>query len=158
MTFSRRTIVLLFAVALGITFTPSGTMAQGVPGEILIIHALEAEGAIDPSLSGITALQRPPFNSYRTMRLLSRPSARFTVGASSEFDLPNGRRLRVTLDRVSEDGRFHIRVSINRPNQGDYLREARLVAAPGDPFFVAGQTHEGGMLLIGIKIGTSPSR
>jgi len=144
-------LTLLMGAAL---FLPArSAMAQGVRGEVLIIHALEAEGAIDPALANIAVLRRPPFSSYRSMRVLSRPTLRLALGQAAEIPLPNGRRLRVTLQGISDDGRFQVTVSINRPNQNDYLREARIVASPGDPFFVAGQTHDGGILLIGVRLG-----
>ena len=52
------------------------------------------------------------------------------------------------------DGRLRVRVSINRPNQTDYLPLLQVLASPGDPFFVAGQAHDGGTLVIGITLGT----
>ncbi len=154
----RAPIVLCLALLAGaaLSLPAQTTFAQGVRGEVLIIHALEAQGAIDPALASIAVLRRAPFNSYRTMRILSRPALQLTVGEATEIPLPNGRRLRITLQTVTADGRFEATVSINRPNQGDYLREARIVMSPGDPFFVAGQTHEGGILLVGIHLGQRP--
>ena len=155
----RTPSVLCLALCVGAAlWVPAGSaQAQGVGGEVLIIHALEAEGVIDPALASIAVLRRPPFNSYRSMRVLSRPPLQLTLGQAAEIPLPNGRRLRVTLQAISDDGRFQVSVSINRPNQSDYLREARIIASPGDPFFVAGQTHEGGILLIGIRLGQRPT-
>jgi hypothetical protein len=31
-----------------------------------------------------------------------------------------------------------------------------VVASPGDPFFVAGQSYKGGTLAIGVRIGEEP--
>ena len=52
-----------------------------------------------------------------------------------------------------KDGRFRLSLSINRPGQRDYLPVMTVVAAPGDPFFVAGQKHDGGTLIIGVRVG-----
>ncbi len=54
------------------------------------------------------------------------------------------------------NGRYRVRVSINRPEQNDYLPLLSVVASPGDPFFVAGQRHQGGTLVIGVRVGTRP--
>jgi len=147
-------IALSLMLALLAVIGHSSDARAQVTGEVLIIHAQEAPGEIDPALRDITALQRAPFNSYRTMRVLSRPALTLSVGANSSVLLPNGRQLRITLERITENGRFELSVSISRPNGPDYLREARIVAAPGDPFFVAGQSHNDGILLIGIKLGS----
>ena len=61
-------------------------------------------------------------------------------------------RLRIRLQQQTPDGRYRVRVSINRPNQTDYLPLLQVLASPGDPFFVAGQAHDGGTLVIGITL------
>jgi hypothetical protein len=72
-------------------------------------------------------------------------------------NLPNGRRLQLVLQQVMPDGRYRIRASINRPEQNDYLPLLQVVAAPGDPFVVAGQHHQGGTLVIVVRAGTGPA-
>lgn len=137
--------------------TPAAAHAQGVQGEVLIILAKEQPGAVDEALSSIPALQRPPFNVFQSMRVLSRPTVRLRTGQAQHVDLPNGRRLRLVLEQITPDGRFRISVSINRPNQTDYLPLLQVVASPGNPFFVAGQSHDGGTLVIGVRIGQRPA-
>jgi hypothetical protein len=126
-----------------------------VRGEVLIVLAKEERGAVDPALADIPALRRAPFNAFRTMEVLSRPQLELAVGRKADVRLPNGRHLRIELERIMPDGRFHVRVSINRPEERDYLPLLQVVTAPGDPFFVAGQSHDGGTLVIGIRLGTS---
>jgi len=146
-----RLSLLISLCAIGLSAQTAHAQASG---EVLIIHAQESAGEIDPALREITALQRAPFNSYRSMRILSRPALSLSVGASTSVTLPNGRQLQVTLQGITENGRYELSVSISRPDGPDYLREARIVAAPGDPFFVAGQSHNDGILLIGIRLGS----
>ena len=74
------------------------------------------------------------------------------VERDADVQLPNGRQLRISLQQVMPDGRLRVRVSINRPSQSDYLPLLQVLASPGDPFFVAGQAHDGGTLLIGITL------
>jgi hypothetical protein len=149
----------LFAPLLALAFaatslTPARTTAQASVGaEILIVLAKEEAGGVDPELADMPALRRPPFNAFRTMRVLSRPHLDLAPGRNADVRLPNGRHLRIELQRVMPDGRYQVRVSINRPEERDYLPLLQVVAAAGDPFFVAGQGHDGGTLVIGIRLG-----
>ena len=89
------------------------------------------------------------------MALLSSPRIRLRVGEPEEVELPNGRRVRLVLREVTSAGRFRLQVSINRPGQQDYLPEMSVVASPGDPFFIAGQSFQAGTLVIGIRLGAA---
>ena len=60
--------------------------------------------------------------------------------------------LRLKLLQTTPDGRYRIKVSINRPNESDYLPLLQVEAAPGDPFFVAGQAFDGGTLIVGVRL------
>ena len=144
----------LAGFVVGSLFTGSTAMAQeSVPGEVMVILAKEAPGPVDAALRNVAALRRPPFDSFRAMELLSRPRVQLRVDSPEDVRLPNGRRVRIILQQVLPDGRFRMRVSINRPNQNDYLPLLTVVASPGDPFFVAGQSHDGGTLIIGVRVG-----
>lgn len=131
--------------------------SSSVPSEVLVVLARETEGRVDPALSDIPALRRPPFNAFHSMEVLSRSQAHLSEGSPVEVRLPNGRQLRVELERVTDDGRYRVRVSINTPGQADYLPLLQIVASPGEPFFVAGQNWEGGTLVIGVRIGQRPA-
>ena len=128
--------------------------AQGaVPAEVMIVHALEASGTIAPELAELPGLRRPPFSTFRTMSILSRSRVSLTPGQDRDISLPNGRTLRIQLQGSLPDGRLRVRVSIDRPGQSAYLPLLRVAASPGQPFFVVGQAHDGGSLLIGITLG-----
>lgn len=127
--------------------------AASAPAEVMVVLARETEGAIDPSLANVAALRRQPFSAYRSMEVLSRNESTLSAATPLDFALPNGRQLRVELEAALPDGRYRVRVSINRPGQADYLPLLQVVASPGDPFFVAGQTFRGGTLVIGVRIG-----
>jgi hypothetical protein len=123
-----------------------------VPAEVLVVLAKEEEGKVDPELKELTALRRPPFNSFRSMTILSKPKLTLTPGKDALVKLPNGRRLKLTLLRVMPDGRYKVRAAINRPNKSDYLPLLQVVASAGDPFFVAGQSYQGGTLVVGVTV------
>ena len=163
MTLSRR--LRIVTVSLGALLLATGASAQGstlarsdrastanVPAEVLVVLAKEDEGKVDPQLKSLTALRRPPFNSFRSMKILSRPKLTLTPGKDAFVSLPNGRRLKLTLLRVMPDGRYKVRAAINRPNKSDYLPLLQVVASAGDPFFVAGQSYQGGTLVVGVTV------
>ena len=123
-----------------------------VPAEVLVVLAKEEQGKIDPELQKLTALRRPPFTSFRSMTVLSKPKLTLKPGKDEIVTLPNGRRLKLTLLRAMPDGRYKVRAAINRPNKADYLPLLQVVASAGDPFFVAGQSYQGGTLVVGVTV------
>jgi hypothetical protein len=157
--------LLVIAILLSASVT-AGASAQGsslarsdrasttssVPAEVLVVLAKEEAGKIDPQLEKLTALRRPPFNSFRSMQILSRPKLKLTPGKAALVSLPNGRRMKLTLLRVMPDGRYKVKAAINRPHKADYLPLLQVVASAGDPFFVAGQTYKGGTLVVGVIV------
>ncbi len=157
--------VLAVAVLVGAVSATAGASAQGsslsqsdrastknVPAEVLVVLAKEEAGSIDPHLKKLPALRRPPFNSFRSMKILSRPKLTLTPGKDALVSLPNGRRVKLTLLRVMPDGRYKVRAAINRPNKSDYLPLLQVMASAGDPFFVAGQAYQGGTLVVGVTV------
>lgn len=141
------------AVAQQSNLSQSNRQATGsVPAEVLVVLAKEDQGKIDPQLEKLTALRRPPFNSFRSMTILSKPKLTLTPGKDAFVSLPNGRRLKLTLLRIMPDGRYKVRAAINRPNKADYLPLLQVVASAGDPFFVAGQSYQGGTLVVGVTV------
>lgn len=135
------------------SLSQSDRQASGkVPAEVLVVLAKEEQGTIDPQLKQLTALRRPPFNSFRSMKILSKPKLTLTPGRDAFVSLPNGRRLKLTLLRIMPDGRYKVRAAINRPDKADYLPLLQVVASAGDPFFVAGQSYQGGTLVVGVTV------
>lgn len=157
--------VLSIAILVGATGSSAAAFAQGsslsrtdrmdttrVPAEVLVVLAKEEAGSIDPKLKKLPALQRPPFNSFRSMKILSQPKLTLIPGRDALVSLPNGRRVKLTLLRLMPDGRYKVRAAINRPNKSDYLPLLQVVASAGDPFFVAGQAYQGGTLVVGVTV------
>ncbi len=155
----RTALVPAIAVALlcGVAARASAEDAvKPVEAEVLVVLAKEEAGKMDPQLEKLTPLRRPPFNAFRSMSLISKPKIMLTQGKDAVVALPNGRRLKLELQRVMPDGRYRIKVAINRPNKVDYLPLLQVIASPGDPFFVAGQAYQGGTLVVGVKILPDP--
>ena len=146
-------LVSSVASAQGSSFVRSDRVVRGgVPAEVLVVLAKEQAGKVDPELKKLTALRRPPFNSFRSMQVLSKPKVKLIPGRDAVVSLPNGRRVKLALLQVMPDGRYKMKVSINRPEKSDYLPLLQVVASAGDPFFVAGQTYKGGTLVVGVTV------
>jgi hypothetical protein len=148
--------VLSFALAcmFALSGFAAGASADApIPGEVLVVLGMSEGTGIDPALAKLEALAKPPFDAFPKKTLLKRVAVSLEPGKDAEVELPNGRKLKLTLLEKTAEGRFRVSLSINRPGKQDYLPLMTVVAAPGDPFFVAGQKHEGGTLIIGVSIG-----
>lgn len=137
--------------------TPAGerpkAKSNAVMGEVLVLLATGEEGSVDPSLSKVRALRHPPFNEYKTIKLLSKSTVPLPPDQSVEIDLPKHRKLVLKLVSRLPDGRAKIQLSIRKANQKDYLPLLDVIASSEEPFFVAGQKFEGGTLVIGVRAG-----
>jgi hypothetical protein len=126
---------------------------ETVPGEVLVVLATEQPGSVDPELAAIPALKKPPFSAFKSMKVLTRTDIKLKKDRPFTVSLPNGRHLMLTLTERLPDGRSKVQLSINKPNQKDYLPLLEVKAKAGEPFFVAGQSYEGGTLVIGVRVG-----
>jgi hypothetical protein len=137
--------------------TPAGERGDPKPvtvnGEVWVVLASGDEGTIDPALSHLRGLKHPPFNEYKSMKVLSRTAVPLPLDQPVEIVLPKHRTLVLRLVARLSDGRAKVQVSINRPNQKDSLPLLHVIASAGEPFFVAGQKFEGGTLVIGVRVG-----
>jgi len=149
----RLALIVLVATALTGVAAAQDRGSSTAAGEILIVLASREAGPVDPRLADVPALRRSPFDAFRSMQLLESPRVTLDVGDEEIIELPNGRRLRLVLREVTDEGRFRMQLSINRPGQQDYLPELDVVASPGDPVFIAGQSFRNGTLVIGIRLG-----
>jgi len=132
---------------------PAAAPASATQGEVFVVLAKAEPGTIDPALRSVTALREPPFNTYQSMQVLTRSEVALQPAQPVAVTLPNGRKLQLELLERLSDGRFKVRVSINLPGKRDYLPLLEVMASAGEPFFVAGQKHEGGTLVIGVVVG-----
>lgn len=142
--------------ALACLFAPAAALAQPeIPAEVFVVLAADTPGTIDARLSGMPGLRQPPFDGYGSMSLLELRTTSLAVGAPYDVTLPNGRVLRIAVEGVTDEGRYRVRVVINRPGETDYLPLLTMLASPGLPFFVAGQRMETGALIIAIRLGAA---
>jgi hypothetical protein len=126
--------------------------------EITEIHALRSDGgaSIDPRLRDVPQLTRDqPFVRYNVYRFLDRRGFPLEEQKPVTDPLVNGRTLQVTLVDVVERGterRFHIRTAIDDPGKQAFLKLLEVTAGLNEPFFVGGQSYEGGTLFLEIVL------
>jgi hypothetical protein len=129
-----------------------------VPAEVVILHATNDGSGIDPKLGKMPELSKPPFSSYNSYKLLERVNLSLGKTKSTTTKLPNDRVLMVSLKEVilpkkkDEPRRFVVSASIQKPGGKTFLPLLEVNATAGETFFVAGQSHKGGILVIGIKV------
>jgi hypothetical protein len=125
---------------------------QAALTEVLIVLGRSEGSEVDPALAPLKALYKPPFDAFPSKTLLQRAELTLQTGKDSEAALPNGRTLHLTLTEVLPDGRLRLKVSVGRSGERDYLPLMTVTAAPGDPFFIAGQKYAGGTLIVGVRV------
>jgi hypothetical protein len=119
-----------------------------VDAEVSVIHATnDADGGIDPNIGKL-----PNLGNYKSYRLLQRTRVSIRKPATpTTTTLPNQRVLAISLKDV-KDNQFIIDTSINQPGGTAFLPLLEVRATVNVPVFIAGQSYQGGMLIIGIKI------
>lgn len=126
---------------------PAAPPTSVVNAEVTLIHATaDADGGIDARIGKL-----PQLGNYQSYRLLSRQNMAIKRASPTTTTLPNGRILQISLKDV-KDGRYVIDTSINQPGGTTFLPLLEVRAAVDVPVFIAGQTYQGGMLVISIKI------
>lgn len=141
------------AAMAALTIAASAQAEDAIPAEVLVVLGNTEGTGVDPALEKLEALRKPPFDSFPKKTLLKRVALQLGLGSEVELELPNGRKLRLLWTERTKEGRLRLKLSINKTGQRDYLPLMTVAAAPGDPFFIAGQKYEGGTLIIGVRAG-----
>lgn len=170
MRFSASTLSLVLAFALGAASSvavaqdqkpgpaPAQAAAAPVSTEIVILHATNDGTGIDPKIGKMPELEKPPFSAYNSYKLLERVKLGLAKNKPTKTKLPNSSVLMLSLKNVispkkpGEPKRFVISASIQEPGGTKFLPLLEVNAKSGDNFFVAGQKHKGGILVIGFKV------
>jgi len=129
-----------------------------VSAEIVILHATNDGTGIDPKIGKMPELAKPPFSAYNSYKLLERTKLDFGKGKPATLKLPNESVLQLSLKdmlapkKKGEPQRYVLGASIQQPGGASFLPLLEVNAKAGENFFVAGQKHKGGVLVIGFKV------
>jgi hypothetical protein len=125
---------------------PPAPSPAAVEAEVTLIHASNnIDAGVDPRIGKI-----PNIGSYKSYQLLSQSNMTIKKGPTTTT-LPNGRVLQISLKDV-KDKQYIVDTSINQPGGTAFLPLLEVRASVGVPVFIAGQSYQGGMLIIAIKI------
>jgi hypothetical protein len=157
---------LLVGAALGVSMAlaagAGGAARAAGPGrgpalELSVILATRTDGgaSVDPQLRDLPPLTKEPFVRYNVYRLLSRDRFVFEGGKPVVSELVNGRTLRVVVDESAADAgekRYRMDAQIAEPGKKAYLRSLQVTASENEPFFVGGQSYQGGTLFLELVV------
>jgi hypothetical protein len=129
-----------------------------VQAEVIVLHATNDGKGIDPSIGKIPALERPPFSSYNSYKLLEKYDLKLPKGEAKDKKLPDGGKLALMFKEVSrgkkkdDPTKFVVSATIEKADGKQFLPGLDVNALKGEYFFIAGQKYNGGILVIGVKI------
>jgi hypothetical protein len=116
--------------------------------ELFVLHATHGKPELDPRISDLDELKKPPFSSYERYRLIDRAKLPLVKGTPKTRRLPNGRVLQTELAGVLEGDVVRLVASINQPGAADFLPLLEVKAKVGQRFIVAGQRYQSGILVL----------
>ncbi|EYF05855.1 Hypothetical protein CAP_2856 [Chondromyces apiculatus DSM 436] len=137
---------------------PAQAAQAAVSADVVILHATNDGTGIDAKIGQMPELAKPPFSAYNSYKLLDRTSLSLSKSKPTKLTLPNQSVLQVSLKEVlapkkkDEPQRYVISASIQQPGGDSFLPLLEVNAKAGENFFVAGQKHKGGILVIGFKV------
>jgi hypothetical protein len=120
--------------------------------ELFVLHATHGKPELDPRISDLDELKKPPFSSYERYKLIDRAKLPLVKGAPKTRRLPNGRVLRTELAGLVEDDVVRLVASINQPGAADFLPLLEVKAKIGQRFIVAGQRYQSGILVLVLRV------
>ncbi len=127
--------------------------ATKVRAEVMVIHATKGPASsYDARIGDVSRLKEPPFDSFNTYKLLDKQTLDLDSGKNGSVVLPNGRTLQVSYAGLTADSRHDVSASISQPDGQSYLKLLRVSASLGQTFFVAGQSYQGGNLVLAITL------
>jgi hypothetical protein len=137
-------------VAAGLLFGGAGSARAEDPGpkaEVIVIHATHCkEKRIDPEA------KVAPSMGFECLRTLDRKLLPLVANHPSTVNLPNGRIFTLAYNGRERD-RHKLTASLNPPDGGaQQVKLADIVAEANKPFNVGGLTHQGGVLILMVKV------
>ena len=122
---------------------------------LTVVHALAAEGGIDPALARLRKyLESPAFKAWKTFKLLSEKEETVREGQTAKYSVPNG-AVSVTYSGHKVNGDKHtVQASINIETT-KLKTKTTYTAGEDKPFLAAGESHNNGILIYALSCKTN---
>ncbi|MFC1642387.1 hypothetical protein ACFL5O_06835 [Myxococcota bacterium] len=135
----------------------TGRNATRFSVEVMVLHATHNKKPnqtrqIDPRIGPLPELAKEPFSLYDHYVLLDRQLLPLVRDNPKSVNLPDGRVLRMKLLQVLPHDSLRFSASINRPGGKDFLPLLAVKARAGQAFIVAGQSYQGGILVLVMRV------
>ncbi|RYE94877.1 MAG: hypothetical protein EOO75_00810 [Myxococcales bacterium] len=130
----------------------AATPVGAVSAEIMVLHASNSGGGIDPKVRDLPQLKKPPFSSYNTYRVLSQSQVSLPLGRTIDTTLPNGGQFRLSFREAAPSNRFKLAATILQPNGQSFLPSLEVTLPHHEPFFIGAQSHKDGKLVLAVKL------
>ena len=119
------------------------------------IHGLAAAGGLDKRLRPLLKqLARPPFSSFKTMKLIKASALEIPQSSMKQLTLPTGKILKLTFKEKllgrKDKTRLRMHLSITPPKKTRFLPGTLFTIANGGTLLVAGDKYNGGTLVVGV--------
>lgn len=116
--------------------------------------AKEATG-IDKQLSFLhRQLSRPPFSSFKTLKLLEEKNLEVPPGQMRQLSLPSGKILRLTYKDMligsKKKPRLRFNLSITPPKEKKFLPSTTFTLVNRGTLLVAGENFQQGTMIVGV--------
>ena len=151
----RRKLMLASVIAgCALLCGPLGPLEQaadaqpaGPKAEVMVLHGTTcAAPVVDPAIGEV-----PPLK-HNCWKILDRKLLPLVQGTPSTMLLHNGRTFQIAYNGQSPDRRYKIAASISKPDGAGFNPLAEITAEPGKKFHVGGFAHQGGSLVLAIRI------
>ena len=125
--------------------------------KVRIVLAQRDGNGIDPRITRLRPyLEQPPFTAWHQFKLLEEKDLDLAPHGAAPFDLPNGRKGKLTyVDHfiANKEHRLRINLTIDRPDK--QMLNTTFVLDEDGVVLQAGQRHQGGRLILGISCKTA---
>lgn len=125
--------------------------------DVMVVHATRAKTPlerpeIDPRIGDLPQLRQEPFSLYDRFSLLGRERLPLRKAEPRSLTLPNSRVLVTELMDVLPQDVFRVQSSITTAGGKELLARVEVKARRDKPFIVAGQSYDGGILVLVLRV------
>jgi hypothetical protein len=146
--------------------TPRATFADAKPRVEIVLIAAKSDPKgpkMDAALQKYAAqLTQPPISAYNSFKFVDqktlpldkdKPADPWKGKPAATYALVNGKTLDVALlDTLDGGKRFQMGAAISGTSAGNSPDLIKYSAPPNEPVFIAGQSYDGGVLVVGITL------